>query len=70
MSQQPPIVTGPDGLPHCGWCLSEHVLCDKHREHVTTALNTLKSANVFASAQSDIRYVIRHKDRYQERDDA
>lgn len=68
MSEKPPIVTGPDGLPHCGWCLSETVLCGPHREQVTTALNSLKSPHLLARSQSDLRYIVHRKDRYAEQD--
>jgi hypothetical protein len=64
MSAQPPIVTGPDGLPHCGWCLNENVLCGPHRERVSTALNSLKSPHLLANAQTDLRYIVHRKDKY------
>ena len=67
MSAQPPIVTGPDGLPHCGWC-TDGALCGPHRKSVNSALDTLRSAHLLARAERDIRYVINHKDKYAEQD--
>lgn len=57
----PPIVTGKDGLPHCGWCLSERVLCSFHRNQVREALSNLKSAHLLARAQADLRYVVHNR---------
>lgn len=59
VSAQPPIVIGDDGLPHCGWCLNEHVLCGPHRIAVTAALNGLKTPNLLGRSEHDLRYVIR-----------
>lgn len=60
---RPPVVTGEDGLPHCGWCLSdaEDLLCDYHRREVRTAIASLASASLLARANSDLRYIVHQR---------
>lgn len=58
MSTPPPIVTGTDGLPHCGWCKGED-LCGPHKNQVQAALNGLKTTNLLGRAIADLRYVIK-----------
>jgi len=55
---RPPIVTGKDGLSHCGWCINEFHLCDFHRNQVGAELGHLVSASTLARAESDLRYII------------
>lgn len=55
---KPPVVKGEDGLPHCGWCLSDLVLCEYHRHQIHIAIDQLASANILARAQQDVRYII------------
>lgn len=57
-TSRPPIVTGDDGLPHCGWCLNEHVLCTWHKNQVRTMLDHLVTANTLGRSQTDLRYII------------
>ena len=57
MSAQPPIITGPDGLPRCGWCDGER-LCTPHRNRVEAALSGLKTATLMGTATADLRYII------------
>lgn len=66
----PPIVTGPDLLPHCGWCLNERVLCLYHANQVRTGLDTLVSATTLARAEADIRYIVAKRPRGQLQEDA
>ncbi len=54
----PPTVTGPDGLPHCGWCDGER-LCGYHKNRVEAALNGLKTAALMGNAATDLRYIIK-----------
>lgn len=65
---RPPLVTGPDGLLHCGRCGSEHELCVWHKAQVRHVLDNLKTPNMLARSERDIRYVIHHKDTYAEAD--
>ena len=55
---RPPIVTGQDGLPHCGWCRDAD-LCSYHKNQVRTGLDTLVSAHTLAGATSDLRFIVR-----------
>lgn len=64
----PPLVTGADGLMHCGRCRSEHELCSWHKAQIRHVLDTLKTPHLLARSERDIRYVINHKDRYAEQD--
>jgi hypothetical protein len=57
---RPPLVTGPDGLPHCSACTDE-APCRYHRAQITTALGQLKTANRLARL-GDVRYIIRAKE--------
>lgn len=62
---KPPIVIGADGLPHCGWCLSETVLCLHHDYQVKQALGSLTSATTMQRAEADLRYIIAKRPRGQ-----
>lgn len=58
---RPPLVTGEDGLPHCGWCLNEVDLCDFHRKQVGSELNHLRTANTLARSDYDLRYIVKKR---------
>ncbi len=60
---KPPIVTGEDGLPHCGWCLSDTTLCLYHTYQVRAALGMLVTPTTMGRAETDLRYVIAKRPR-------
>jgi hypothetical protein len=61
---RPPLVTGEDGLPHCGWCINEtELLCDFHRKQVGAELNHLRTANTLARSDWDLRYIVKKRSR-------
>lgn len=66
-TRRPPIRTGDDGLPYCGWCQGE-TLCNWHRAQVTSILNGLKTPNLLGRAEADLRYVIRRPSLCKEED--
>ena len=58
---RPPVVTGPDGLPHCGACQGEEQLCTYHRREVGRELSGLLSAHTLAAATTDLRFIVGKK---------
>ena len=58
-TSRPPVVTGPDGLPHCARCTSDTLLCAWHRAQLRSILDGLKTPNLLGRAQADLRYVIK-----------
>lgn len=55
--QQPKVVVGPDGLPHCPNCLGEYELCGYHKKQVRMAIGMLKTTMLISGAR-DLRYIM------------